>query len=273
MLASPAVGELTGKVVVVTGASSGIGRALCLELAAERPRLVLAARDEQALAEVAGACREQGAEVLVVPTDVTDPAACRALVERTVAAWNALDVLVHNAGITMWSLFEEVTDFEIFAQLMRVNYLGPVHLTRHALPHLRRARGRLVAVASVAGLTGVPTRTGYAATKHAVFGFFDSLRIELQGSGVSVTLIAPDFVVSDIHRRALGPDGRALGTSPLREADLMTAEECARLMVPAIARRRRLLITSRRGRLGRWARLVWPGLIDRIAARAIARGQ
>jgi short-subunit dehydrogenase len=155
---------------------------------------------------------------------------------------------------------------------MRVNYLGPVLLTHHALPHLKRARGRIAVVASVAGLTGVPTRTGYAASKHAVFGFFDSLRIELESAGVTVTMIAPDFVLSEIHRRALGPDGRPLGRSPLHEARIMTAEECARRIVPAIERRRRLLITSRRGRAGRWVRLVAPGLIDRIARRAIASG-
>jgi NAD(P)-dependent dehydrogenase (short-subunit alcohol dehydrogenase family) len=234
--------------------------------------LVLAARDAAALEEVAVRCRAAGAEALVVPTDVAEPAACRALVERAVAAWGALDVLVHNAGLTMWSRLDELTDLEVLERLMRVNYLGPAHLTWHALPHLVRARGRIVVVASVAGLTGVPTRTGYAASKHAAFGFFDSLRIELAASGVTVTMVAPDFVLSDIHRRALGPDGQPLGVSPLAESRIMTAEECARLMVPAIEKRRRLLITSRRGRLGRWVRLVAPGLIDRVARRAIARG-
>jgi len=261
-----------GRVVVVTGASSGIGRALCLELAPQRPRLVLAARDAAALEAVGAGCRRAGAETLAVPTDVAAPEACRALVERTIAEWGVLDVLVHNAGMTMWSRFDEVEDTEVFERLMRVNYLGPVHLTYHALPHLVRARGRIAVVASVAGLTGVPTRTGYAASKHAVFGFFDSLRIELEGTGVTVTMIAPDFVLSEIHRRALGPDGQPLGKSPLAEGRIMTAEECARLMVPAIEKRRRLLITSRRGRVGRWVRLAAPGLIDRIARRAITAG-
>jgi short-subunit dehydrogenase len=130
-----------------------------------------------------------------------------------------------------------------------------------------------VVVSSLAGLTGVPTRTGYAASKHALHGFFDSLRVELRGSGVSVTLVCPDFVLSEIHRRALGPDGRPLGTSPMQEAKIMTARECARRVLGAARRRRRLALLSWRGRAGRWVRMVAPGLIDLIAARAVARGR
>jgi short-subunit dehydrogenase len=126
-----------------------------------------------------------------------------------------------------------------------------------------------VAVASMAGLTGVPERTGYAASKHAQVGFFESLRIELQGSGVDVTLIAPDFVVSQIHRRALGADGKPLGASPMVEPRIMTSEQCARLIRGAMQRRQRLLVTSLRGKLGRVVKAFAPGLIDRIAARAI----
>jgi short-subunit dehydrogenase len=115
----------------------------------------------------------------------------------------------------------------------------------------------------------VPERTGYAASKHAMVGFFESLRIELAGSGVDITIVAPDFVVTELHRRAIGPDGAPLGASPMQESRIMRAEECARLMLRAMRRRDRLLITSARGRLGRWARLLVPALVDRIAARAI----
>jgi short-subunit dehydrogenase len=119
----------------------------------------------------------------------------------------------------------------------------------------------------------VPTRTGYAASKHAVVGFFDSLRVELLQTGVSVTVVAPDFVVSEIHRRASGPDGKPLGETPIQESKIMTAEECAALMLGAMERRDRLLITSLRGRVGRWVRLAAPGVIDRIALRAVERGR
>jgi len=120
-------------------------------------------------------------------------------------------------------------------------------------------------------LTGAPTRTGYAASKHALHGFFDSLRIELAGTGVTVTIVCPDFVVSEIHARALGPDGRPLGESPMVESRIMSTERCARLLLDAARKRKRLVLLSWRGKVGRWVRLLAPGLIDRIAARAIAR--
>jgi NAD(P)-dependent dehydrogenase (short-subunit alcohol dehydrogenase family) len=258
-----------GKSIIVTGASEGIGRALCLALAPQRPRLALAARNCERLESIAAECHARGAEVRVQPTDVTDPAACRALVNDTARAFGGIDVLVNNAGGTMWARFDRIEDVSIFESLMRVNYLGSVYPTLHALPHLKASRGRIVAVSSVAGLTGVPERTAYAASKHAITGLFDSLRIELAGTGVSVTLIHPDFVVSEIHRRALGPDGRPLGESPMAGSRIMTAERCAALMVRAMERRDRALLTSARGRLGRWLKLVAPGAIDRIAAKAI----
>ncbi len=260
---------LAGLVIVLTGASEGIGRALALELAGRKARLVLAARNRERLESVAQECTGLGAQCLVAPTDVADDGQCRALVDAAVARFGRIDVLINNAGSTMWSRFDALADLGVMEQLLRVNYLSAVHLTAAALPWLKQTRGRLAAVASVAGLTGVPERTGYAASKHAMVGFFDSLRIELAGSGVSVTVIAPDFVRSEIHKRAIGPDGRPLGATPMKVERIMTAEECARLAVRAIERRQRLLITSLRGRAGRWLKLFAPGLIDRIAAKAI----
>lgn len=262
----------TGKSILLTGASVGIGREIALQLAAEGASLTLAARDLGRLEEVATRCRERGARVAVVRTDVGVEADCRRAVEQAVAAWGGLDMLLANAGQDMWARLDELEDISVLEQILRVNSLGPAWLARHALPHLVASRGRIVVVSSLAGLTGVPTRTGYAASKHALHGFFDSLRIELAGSGVSVTLCCPDFVRSEIHRRALGPGGRPLGESPMIEAKIMTAEECARRIVAAAARRKRLAILSLRGRVGRYVRLVAPGLIDWIAARAVARG-
>jgi len=259
------------QVVVVTGASEGIGRAFCIALAPQRPRFVLAARNRERLESLAEECRRLGAQARVVPTDVTDEDACRALIDSAVTAFGRIDVLVNNAGGTMWTRLDEIRDLSIFERLMRLNYLGSVYPTFHALPHLKHSRGRIVAVASMAGLIGVPTRTGYSAAKHAVIGFFDSLRIELLDSGVSVTLICPDFVVSEIHKRALGPDGRPLGDNPMANSKIMTAGQCATLMIRAIERRERLLVTSGRGRLARWLKVLAPGAIDRMAAKAIAQ--
>ena len=262
-----------GKTIVVTGASAGIGRALCLALAPQRPRLVLAARDASRLEEVASECRKLGAEALVVPTDVSVVDDDRRLVERTVEAFGSLDVLVNNAGIGMLARFDETNDLGAYERLMKVNYLGCVYPTYFALPHLKKSRGQIVVMASLAGLTGVPTRTAYAASKHAVFGFFDSLRIELDGTGVSVTLVAPYFVLSEIHRRALGPDGQPLGKSPMQEDKIMTAEELARLTVAAMEKRQRLLLTNWRGRFGRLARIFAPGLVDRLAMKSVREGK
>lgn len=258
-----------GQAILITGASEGIGRALALELAPQAPRLTLVARNAQRLSEVAEACRALGAQVETVPADLSIADECQRVVAAALSRFGALDVLVNNAGITMWSRFDSIADAGVFEQVMRVNYLSAVHCTRAALPALKKSRGLIVAVASLAGLNGVPERTAYAASKHAMVGFFDSLRIELAGSGVDVTIIAPDFVVSEIHRRALGPDGNPLGHSPMNEPSIMTSEQCARMMRFAMARRQRLLITSWRGRIGRYLKPFAPQLMDRIAARAI----
>jgi NAD(P)-dependent dehydrogenase (short-subunit alcohol dehydrogenase family) len=262
--------EFSDNVVVVTGASEGIGRALCLALASQRPRLVLAARSAERLASLAEECRVAGTEALVVAGDLTSEAQCRALVAATLERFGRLDTLVANAGRTMWARADEIRDSNVFREVMELNFFSVVWLTLAALPHLKATRGRLVPVASLAGLTGVPSRSAYCASKHAVVGFFDSLRIELAGSGVTVTTVCPDYVVSETHRRALDGAGQPLGASPMQESRIMTAEQCAALMVPAMAARRRILITSTRGKLGRVLKLVAPGLIDRIAARAIA---
>lgn len=258
------------QVVVVTGASEGIGRAFCKVLAPQGAKLVLAARNAARLATLREEVEALGGEALVVQADVTEQGECQRLIEETVAHWGRLDVLLNNAGATMWTTFEEITDLSLFERLMQLNYMSCVYLTHYALPHLKDSRGRIAAVSSVAGMTGVPTRTGYSASKHAMFGFFDSLRIEVAPHGISVTMIAPDFVLSEIHRRALGSDGAPIGKSPMKEDKIMSAETCAALMADAIAKRTRLLVPSRRGRLGRWLKLLAPERMDAMAAKAIA---
>ena len=258
-----------GKTVLITGASAGIGRSLALQLAQQQAQLALSGRDQEHLAQVARDCTARGAPTLSLAADVSVREDCTRLVAQTVARFGRIDVLVNNAGFTMWARLDAVTDLAVYAQLLAVNYLGAVYTTAAALPHLKASRGLIVAVASLAGLTGVPERTGYAASKHAMVGFFESLRIELAGSGVDVTIVAPDFVVSQIHRRATGADGRPLGRTPMQETRIMSAERCAQLIAAGMRARRRLLITSARGRLGRWARLVVPRLVDATSARAI----
>jgi short-subunit dehydrogenase len=175
----------------------------------------------------------------------------------------------------MWARFDEMRDLAPFERIMRVNYLGSVYPTFYALPHLKASRGRIVAVNSLTGRTGVPTRSGYAASKHAQAGFFDSIRIELEDSGVTVTQVFPGFVATEIRERAFGPDGRPLGEgkSPVREREIMSAEECARQIIVVAAKRRRELIMTLRGKVGAKLKLVAPGLVDRIARKAIEQGK
>jgi len=260
-------------VVILTGASSGIGRETAYQLAEQGAWLSLAARNADRLEEVAAECIQRGGRALAVKTDVTIESECRHLVEQTTAEFGRIDTLINNAGISMWTPFDQVQDLSILEQIMRANYLGSAYLTYYALPYLKQTRGRLVAVSSLAGKNGVPTRSGYAASKHALVGFFDSLRIELLETGVSVTIIYPGFVTSEIRERAYGADGQPLGKSPVRESEVMSAEECARIMIAAMAKRKREEVMTLRGKLGQWFKLIAPGMVDQVARRAIEEGK
>jgi short-subunit dehydrogenase len=260
-------------VYAITGASKGIGAELARQLARRGARLVLAARDAAALERVAEECRNAGASAITVRADVTRERDCQAIAAGATLAYGRIDVLVNNAGATMWARFEDVHDLGVFERIMQVNYLGAVYCTAHALPLLRESRGLIVGISSLAGRVGVPTRTGYAASKHAMAGFFDSLRIELMGTGVGVTMIYPGFVATGIRENAAGPDGLPIMVSPVRESEVMRVEDCAARIVRAIDRREREVVMTARGKMGLWLRLVAPGVVDRIARRAIERGR
>jgi short-subunit dehydrogenase len=261
------------KVVVITGASSGIGRELAYQLAAQGAWLSLAARNAERLETVSAECQARGGRAITVQTDVGEQSQCETLIQETVKNFQRIDVLVNNAGITMWAKFEDLQDLGLVEQIMRTNFFGSVYCTHHALPYLKQAKGQIVAISSLTGKAGVPTRSAYAASKHAMAGFFDSLRIEIAEYGIGVTMIYPDFVSSEVRERALGPDGRPLGSSPVREKEVMSAETCAEMIVKAMEKRKRELIMSFRGRIGQWLKLIAPGVVDRIALRAINQGR
>jgi short-subunit dehydrogenase len=264
--------DFRGRSILITGASEGIGRALARELAKEGAHVTLVARNAARLEGVVREAEALGGKARAVVADVTIPADARRMIQAAVHAFGALDVLVLNAGGSMWAPFDSMEDPEAAArQLMELNFFACLRLAKEALPHLKRSKGLLVPVASVAGFSGIPTRTLYAASKHAVVGFFESLRVELRGTGVGVTLVAPDFVVTELHARAMGADGLAIGHGKLDPRKVMTAETCARLMVRAMEKRQRLLLTSSRSRFGRWLKLLAPGLVDRIAEKAVAK--
>jgi short-subunit dehydrogenase len=260
-------------VAIITGASKGIGAELARQMAAQGAMLALVARDRAALEKVAAECVALGARAEVIVADVAVEEDCRRMVERAIASFGRIDTLVNNAGATMWARFEDIADMGILARIMQVNYMGAVYCTHYALPHLKASKGRLVGISSLAGRTGVPTRSGYAASKHAMTGFFDTLRIELADSGVSVTMIYPGFVSTGIRENASGPDGKPIQVSPVKEGEVMSVEECARITLKAITARKREVVMTARGRIGLFLKLVAPGLIDRIARRAIETGR
>jgi short-subunit dehydrogenase len=265
--------RMRDNVVLITGASRGIGAELARQLAAEGAHLALSARDVEALQAVAGDCRRLGADAEAFPADVTSEADCRLLIEATVRRFGRIDTLINNAGATMWARFADIRNIAMLGRIMDVNYLGAVHCTHFALPHLLASRGRIVGIASLTGLTGVPTRSGYAAAKHAMRGFFDSLRIELAGSGVTVTMVYPGFVATGIRENATGPDGQPVSIQPLDEQKVMSVATCARQIIVAVRTRRRERIMTVQGQLAPWLKLIAPGLVDRLARRAIARSE
>ncbi|MEJ2485638.1 MAG: SDR family oxidoreductase [Anaerolineales bacterium] len=263
----------SGKAVVITGASIGIGRELAFQMAAQGARLALAARNQEQLEAVAAGCRDHGGTAVAIPTDVADWGQAENLIQKTVEEFGRIDILINNAGISMWSLFDQVEELKVFEQIMQTNYMGSVYCTHFALPYLKSSKGQLVAISSLAGKTGVPARSGYAASKHALVGFFDTLRIELAKDGVDVTLVYPGFVLTETRLRALTGDGSELGYEPVQEKGAMTAEECAAQILPAIAKRKRELVMTPRGKIGQWLKLIAPALVDRIAKNAIEKGR
>lgn len=262
-----------GLVCIITGASSGIGRELAYTWASQGASLVLAARNEKRLTEIAKECKARGGQAHIVLTDVAEQEACKHLVEETIRTFGRLDILVNNAGISMYALFDELDDLSAMDKIMKINFYGSMYCTFYALPHLKASKGRIVGISSLTGKTGVPTRSVYAASKHAMAGFFDSLRLEMTDHGVSVTMIYPGFVQSEVRSRAIGTDGQSLGSSTAQEEKAMTAEACAQIISKATAHRKREVVMTARAKLGLWMKLIAPALVDFMAAKAIKTGK
>jgi len=256
------------KVVVITGASSGIGRALALEFASKGSKLVLGARRTEKLKEIEKEL--PGSEIETVQTDVSREEDCKNLIEKAISRFGRVDVLINNAGISMRALFEDV-DLEVLRKLMDVNFWGAVYCTRYALSHLLKTRGSLVGVISVAGHVGLPGRTGYSASKFALRGFLDTLRIENLKKGLHVLVVAPGFTASGIRKVALTADGSEQGESPRNEGKMMTAEECASHIYKAVIKRKRqLVLTFTEGKLTVFLGKFMPKLLDKLTYKHMA---
>lgn len=250
------------KVVIVTGASSGIGEAIAREFARNESKVVLAARTVEKLASVVSSINTSGGDAIYVRTDITSEEDCRNLINRTIEKYGTVDILVNNAGLSMRALFSE-TDLKVIHRLMNVNFWGTVYCTKYALQYLIRQNGSLVGVSSVAGFHGLPGRTGYSASKFALHGFLETIRIENLKKGLHVMIIAPGFTATDIRKHALLADGSEQGESPRNEPKLMTPEYVARWVLKGIRKRKRNKLLTWDGRLTALFQRIIPTIVDR----------
>ncbi len=255
-------------VVVITGASSGIGMECAREFFSQGCRLVLAARNENALKILQHELDEKGNRTIIVKTDVTKEDSCKHLIEQAVSHFGGIDILINNAGITMRALFNDV-DLSVFRQLMDVNFWGMVYCTKYALPHLLKSKGSIVGMSSVAGYKGLPTRSGYSATKFAMEGFLETLRIENRRTGVHVLIARPGFVATNIRNTMLSASGTEQGISHKDEAKSMSASEVAKRIYIAVNKRKPYMILSSTAILSFWLNKFFPTFVDRLVFRHV----
>lgn len=258
------------KVVIITGASSGIGLASARLIGSLGAKVVMAARHLDKLEAVASSVSSDPDKVLCVRTDVTKEEDCRNLIEATVARYGRIDILVNNAGISMRAMFKDL-DLSVIRSLMDVNFWGTVYCTKFALPYLLASRGTVVGVISIAGYSALPARTGYSASKYAVRGFLDTLRIEHLHDGLNVLVFAPGYTASNVRNAALTADGSAQGSTPLDEGHLMSAEKCAEYLAKALSHRRSEVILTLLGKVTVLFHRLFPRLTDRLTFSYIAR--
>ncbi len=262
---------MQNKVVIITGASSGIGLELAREFAQRGSKLVLAARSADKLQEIEEELKSQGTDVITVTTDVSVESDCKNLVDKAVAAFGRIDILINNAGLSMRALFKDV-DLAVLKQLMDVNFWGTVYCTKYALPYLLESKGTVTGISSIAGYVGLPARTGYSASKFAMHGFLESLRVENLKTGLHVLIAAPGFTASNIRKTALTSDGSQQGETPRKEEKMMTAQEVAKHVANAIAKRKStLILTFVEGKLTVWLKKWMPTLLAKLTYKHMAK--
>lgn len=259
------------KVVIITGGSSGIGKALAQELGQQGARVVITGRREKELFDAANALQQQGIQVLAVVSDVSLQSQTHEVVQQTIEKFGRIDILINNAGMTMRSMFEETDVDATIRRLMDVNFMGAVYMTQAALPYIKKMKGSIVGISSIAGFRGLPVRTGYSASKFALNGFLEALRSELLPQGVHVLTACPGFTASNIRFAALDANGQTTGSTVRDEGKMMSAEEVAQRIVRAISRRKRTLILTSEGILTVWLNKLFPRLTDWLIVRELAK--
>lgn len=267
---------MTAPVVLITGASSGIGRALAIEAAKRGFAVGLMARSEEGLQDTLAACHKvsgsqlEGTRFVSTVGDVTMEADCARFIQDALLAWGRIDVLINNAGISMRGIFAD-TEISVLKKLMDTNFWGTVYCTKHALPSLLENKGTVVGISSIAGFKGLPARTGYSASKFAMQGFLESLRCENLETGLHVLIACPGYTESNIRKTALDAKGSEQNESPLKEDKLMSAEAVAEATWDAIDRKRYYLILTLQGKMAVLINKLFPKLADRLTYNVIKK--
>jgi short-subunit dehydrogenase len=249
------------KVVIVTGGTDGIGRALINELIEAGARVATCGRKHDKLY----ALQLEYSQVMLhtMVCDVSHEEECKRFIDSTIETFGTIDILINNAGISMHALFDDVST-DVIRQMMDVNFMGAVYCTKAALPKIMEQKGTIVGISSVAGYRGLPGRSGYSASKFALQGLLESLRTELSDSGVHVMWVSPGFTASNIRHAALNSEGAHQGESGLDESKLMSAEECARYILTAIEKRKRVQVLTFTGKLTVFLNKFFPSLTDKM---------
>ena len=258
------------KVIIITGASSGIGLATAYRFAELNAKLVLAARNIETLKCIETELTSKGIQVISVKTDVSIQQDCENLINKTIEKFGRIDVLINNAGISMRALFADL-DLDVLRKLMDINFWGTVYCTKYSLPYLLKAKGSVVGVSSIAGIKGLPARTGYSASKFAMNGFMETLRIENLKTGLHVLVAAPGFTASNIRKTALSADGSMQGETPRDENKMMTAAEVAVHLSNAILKRKRTLVLTTQGKLTVLLDKFFPKFMDKMVYNHMAK--
>lgn len=263
--------SLNNKTVIITGASSGIGKALAYELASRGANLVLGARQFVTLCEITSDIQKQfNVKALAVQCDVTVEDDCAHLVKQAKLTFNRVDVLINNAGISMRALFNDL-DLQVLKSLMDVNFWGTVYTTKYALPEILKSQGSIVGVSSIAGHKGLPGRTGYSASKFAMNGFLDALRVENLKTGVHIMTACPGFTASNIRNTALNKEAKQQGESSLEEDKMMTSQEVAKFIANGIEKRSRTVVLTTQGKLTVLLSKFFPGWLDKLVYNKFAK--